>query len=254
MTFTTAIVKKPGKSMIQGITAANLGKPDFELALQQHQNYINALQNCGLKVVELEATEAYPDSIFIEDAALCTPHCAILTRPGAESRRGEELIIKETLKTFYPAIEEIKSPGTIEAGDIMMVGSHFYIGLSKRTNLNGARQMIAILESYGMTGTTVALEEMLHLKTGLSYLENNILLIYGEFIGRQEFEKYNKIKIPEEEAYAANSVWINGNVLVPAGYPKTKSMIQKLGYKILEVDVSEFRKLDGGLSCMSLRF
>ncbi|SCL86027.1 dimethylarginine dimethylaminohydrolase family protein [Sporanaerobacter sp. PP17-6a] len=252
--FKNVIVRKPCKAIVNGITSANLGKPDFELAKKQHEFYIETLKKCGVKVTILDADEKYPDSCFVEDVALCTKKCAIITRPGALSRRGEEVEMKEVLKKFYSDIEEIKEPGTVEAGDIMMVGDHFYIGLSARTNKDGAEQMISILEKYGFSGSVVPLNEMLHLKSGLAYLENNNLLIAGEFIKNPVFKDFNKIIIPEDEGYAANCIWVNDHVLVPMGYPKTQEAIKKLGYKVEIVDTSEFRKLDGGLSCLSLRF
>ena len=136
----------------------------------------------------------------------------------------------------------------------MMVGSHYYIGESARTNNEGAQQLIAILERHGMTGTVIPLKEVLHLKTGLAYIENNNLLAAGEFLETPEFKKFNIIEVPENETYAANCIWVNGTVIMPAGYPITKSKISALGYKVIEVDTSEFYKLDGGVSCMSLRF
>jgi len=120
--FKYAVVKKPGKSMINGLTGANLGKPDYELALVQHKQYVEALKSCGLKVEVLDADENYPDSCFVEDVALCTPHCAILTRPGAESRRGEAVAMQKVLEKYYSNIEFITAPGTLDAGDVMMVG------------------------------------------------------------------------------------------------------------------------------------
>jgi dimethylargininase len=252
--FTKAIVRRPGRSIINGLSAANLGKPDYQKTVEQHAAYVNALKNCGLEVNELPPDENYPDSTFVEDVALLTPRCAVITNPGAPSRKGEIVSMNEALKGYYKDIEEIRSPGTIEAGDIMMVGSHFYIGLSNRTNSAGAEQMINILSKYGMSGSTVKLEKVLHLKTGLAYLENNNLVACGEFLSNPEFKNFNIIEIPEEESYAANCVWINDNVLVPEGYPLAKSKIIAAGYNVIEVDVSEFRKLDGGLSCLSLRF
>jgi dimethylargininase len=252
--FTKAIVRKPGRSLINGLTTADLGIPDYEKAINQHAAYVKALKSCGLEVLELPPDENYPDSTFVEDVALLTPLCAVITNPGAPSRKGEILSMKEVLKGYYKDIEEIRSPGTIEAGDIMMVGSHFYIGLSNRTNSAGADQMINILNKYGMTGSTVKLAKVLHLKTGLAYLEINNLVACGEFLSSPEFKKFNIIEIPEEESYAANCVWINNNVLVPEGYPVTKRRIMAAGYNVIDVDVSEFRKLDGGLSCLSLRF
>lgn len=252
--FKNVIVKRPCQKMIEGLTSANLGKPDYELATKQYENYIETLKKCGVEVTILDADDNYPDSCFIEDVALCTKRCAIITRPGAISRRGETEGIKEVLEKFYENIEFIKEPGTIEAGDIMMVGDHFYIGLSARTNEEGARQMIEILNKYCFTGSVVPLKKILHLKTGLAYLENNNLLVAGEFVDNSEFSKYNKIVIDENDSYSANCIWVNGNVLIPAGYEKTKSAIEKLGYNVYVVDTSEFRKLDGGLSCLSLRF
>jgi dimethylargininase len=252
--FKYAIVRTPSKTLMNGLTDADLGKPDYTKALVQHKDYINALKECGLKVTILDACDEYPDSCFVEDVALMTPPCAIITNPGAPSRRGETAYIKDAVKSFYDIVEQIVSPGLLEAGDIMMVGDHYYIGLSERTNQQGADQLITILEKHGLGGSVVTMSEVLHLKTGLGYLENNNLLACGEFITKPEFQKYNIIKINQDDSYSANSVWINGTVLVPKGYSKTVGAIKKAGYKIREVDVSEFQKLDGGLSCLSLRF
>ncbi len=252
--FTKAIVRTPSKSMVDGLTSADLGVPDYELALSQHAAYIEALQTCGVEVEVLAADEQHPDSTFVEDVALLTAKCAIITRPGALSRQGETAVLPQILAPHYTNIEEIQSPGTVEAGDIMVVGSHFYIGLSARTNENGAQQVITHLEKYGMSGSMVTLEEVLHLKTGLAYLENNNLLACGEFLNKPEFQQFNILEIDADESYAANCIWVNDTVLIPAGYPKARQTIEKAGYAIIEVDVSEFRKLDGGLSCLSLRF
>ncbi len=240
--------------MVDGITTANLGTPDYSKAIEQHQNYIVALKKCGLNVTVLEADENFPDSTFVEDTALITPHCVIITNPGAESRQQEIQSMKITLSDFFDHIETINSPGTVEAGDIMMVGNHYYIGLSARTNLSGANQMTEILKKYGMTASTIPLKEVLHLKTGLSYLENNNLLVCGEFQSISEFQQYNQLRVEADEAYAANSVWINGHVLIPAGFPKARQLVESCNYQVIEVDVSEFQKIDGGLSCLSLRF
>ena len=136
----------------------------------------------------------------------------------------------------------------------MMVGDHFYVGRSARTNEEGIRQFIAILEKYGLSGSEVTLEEVLHLKTGVNYLENGNMLVSGEFVAKPEFQKYNLVEIPEEEAYAANCIWVNGTVIVPEGYPAVEKAVRDLGYKVLLVDTSEYRIVDGGLSCLSLRF
>ncbi len=252
--FTRAIVRKPCQAMLNGLTEANMGLPDYQLACEQHLDYISALKECGLQVTELPALEDYPDSCFVEDVALLTPKCAILTHPGAVSRRGETPHIEEAIKEFYPKIERIDLSGHVEAGDIMMVAEHFYIGLSDRTDTQGATQLIELLEKYNLSGSMVEMSELLHLKTGLSYLENNNLLTFGEMNAHPDFIQFNRIEIDTDEDYAANSVWINGTILVPKGFPKALHAIQQLGYQTREVAMSEFQKLDGGLSCLSLRF
>ena len=252
--FKNAIVRKPCKNLVNGLTTANLGKPDYQLALIQHQVYIEALEECGLEVTVLEADEKHPDSTFIEDTALLTPHCAIIANPGAHSRNGEIIELSQLIENVYPIVESISTPGTLEGGDILMVGNHFYIGISERTNLFGANQLIGILAKYGLLGSTIPVENFLHLKSGVSYLENDNLLVTGSFKNIPEFQKYNLILVDENESYTANSLWINDKVLVPKGFPKTKKKIERAGYPTIEVDVSEFRKLDGGLSCLSLRY
>ncbi len=252
--FSKAIVRIPGRSMTTGLTSATLGKPDHSLALEQHSRYVQTLKSLGLEVEVLPPDEQYPDSTFVEDTALLTPHCAIITRPGAPSRRGEVEEMAEFIPQYYDHVERVQAPGTVEAGDIMMVGDHFYIGLSQRTNTEGARQVIAILDRYGMTGSVIELRQVLHLKTGLAYLENNNLLACGEFLEHPAFQHLQVIVIPASESYAANCIWINGTVLVPAGFPVSSQRIADTGYDIIELDLSEFQKLDGGLSCLSLRF
>ena len=253
--FSNAIVRVPGKSLVNGLSdSKELGLPDYDKAIIQHHSYIEALQSCGLEVNVLESCEDYPDSTFVEDVALITPNCVIMTRPGAESRRGEVEQIMAVLKSQFNNLETIEAPGTIEAGDVMMVGNHYYIGLSDRTNLQGAEQLIKLLVKHGHTGSTVELKDVLHLKTGLSYIENNMLIICGEFKIDTIFSGFDHIEIPEEESYAANCIWVNDNVLIPAGYPLSKEKISSTGYNVIEVEVSEFKKLDGGLSCLSLRY
>lgn len=252
--FKHAIVRRPGASLAAGITSADLGVPDYERALQQHNQYIEVLRGCGVEVIILEADEQYPDSVFVEDTAVLANKIAIITRPGALSRQGEEDSIKKVLQKFYTDIECIDAPGTLEGGDVMRVRNHFYVGISDRTNEEGAGQFAEIINGYGYKVSKVRMEKFLHLKTGLAYLENNYLLTAGEFINRAGFETFNRIVIDDSESYAANCIWVNNVVLVPKGFPKVKMAIESVGYKTLEVEVSEFRKLDGGLSCLSLRF
>ena len=236
--FNHVIVRRPCKAMVEGITSGLYpGKPDYALALKEHDSYIEALKQCDVDVTVLEADERYPDSCFVEDPALITGKCAIITNPGAASRNGEKNEIISAIRKFFDDdhIEYIQDPGTLEGGDVMMVGDHFYVGRSARTN-------------------EVTLEKVLHLKTGVNYLENNNMLVSGEFVTKPDFEMYYRVEIPEEEAYAANCIWVNDTVIVPEGYPAVLKAVQDMGYRTLTVDTSEFRKLDGGLSCLSLRF
>ena len=255
--YTNVIVKRPCHALTEGLTSGLYpGKPDYEKALAQHDAYIAALRQCGVEVTVLPADEAYPDSCFVEDPAVVTRSCAVITNPGAPSRKGETAAIEAALRQFFPAdrIEHIKAPGTLEGGDVMMAGDHFYVGRSARTNEEGIRQFAQILAKYGMTVSEVPLYEVLHLKTGVNYLENGNLLVSGEFVEKPDFAAYHRVQIPEEEAYAANCIWVNDTVIVPAGYPRVLAAVQALGYQTLTVDTSEYRKIDGGLSCLSLRF
>jgi dimethylargininase len=252
--FKHAIVRKPCPEMINGLTEASLGIPDYQKAMDQHAAYVEALRSCGLKVLVLEPDSAYPDSTFVEDVALCTSEFAIVTNPGATSRNGERIGMRTVLQTFLDHIDSIEAPGTLDAGDVMKTGNHFYIGLSERTNHQGADQLIDLLNKYGQTGEKVPLKNMLHLKSGVSYLEKNKMLVAGEFRNQPVFENFQLIEIAPEETYAANSLWVNNRVLVPAGFPKTMKSIEQAGYETQTLDVSEFQKLDGGLSCLSLRF
>lgn len=255
--FSNAIVRRPSRAVADGITSApELGRPDYDLALKQHEAYVQALEQTGAAVTILEASEEYPDSCFVEDPAVLTRECAIITNPGAESRNGEKDLILPAVREFYPEerIEYIEPPGTLEGGDVMMAGDHFFVGRSARTNAEGIRQFIAILGRYGLTGSEVPLERVLHLKTGVNYIERGNMLVCGEFVDKPDFAAYNRLVIPEEEAYAANCIWMNGTVIVPEGYPATAALVRGAGYDVLTVDTSEFRKIDGGLSCLSLRF
>jgi len=252
--FSSALVRLPCRNLVHGVSTAGLGAPDHERALGQHAAYVQALRSCGLEVRLLEADEAHPDSVFIEDTAILSEKAAVVARPGAPSRLGEEAAAAEALRTHYPLLDAITAPGTLEGGDVFRAGDRFFVGISGRTNPEGARQLAVILQRHGYSVTPVPLRRVLHLKTGVAYLENNRLLACGEFLGHPLLSSFEIIPVPVEESYAANSLWVNGRVLVPSGFPQTREAIEKAGYKTVPVDVSEFRKLDGGLSCLSLRF
>ena len=254
MKNTHAIVRLPGKSIVSGLSSSKQPVPVYEKALEQHHQYVAALKKCGLRVHTLDAIEAYPDSTFVEDVAVLTPHGAILTNPGAESRKGEVAAINQALGQYFQQIEQIDPPGILEGGDVMRVGSHYYIGLSDRTNSSGAQQLISVLEKYGMTGSTIPVKNFLHLKTGVTWVSSNTLLASNGIIPSGKFRKFHIIPVPEGEQGAANCIAINDKIMMPAGFPQTRKLLDQLGSEIIEVDISEFAKIDGGLTCLSLRF
>ncbi len=248
-----AIVRKPGRSFAEGITTANKGKPCIETAIKQHRQYVEALESLGIEVLVLEADERFPDSTFVEDTAIVNERCAIITRPGAQTRRGEELEILPVLQRFYQKIEYLQGEASLDGGDVLRVKNHFFIGLTQRTNKEGARQLTDILGAYGYTASTIEVEEVLHLKTGVVYLDKGIILATGEFLKTKAFSSYRVLEVVEEEAYAVNCIVVRDTLLIPKGFPKTRDMLQKEGFRTLEVEMGEFEKMDGGLTCLSLR-
>jgi dimethylargininase len=247
----------PGDNFTEGLTTAELGTPDVKLALSQHEAYCLALESCGLELIRLPSDLQRPDSTFVEDTAVLTSQSAMLTRPGAASRLGEVDAIRETIQRFYPSIHEIAAPGTLDGGDVCEAGPHFFIGISHRTNQEGARQLSQWLATNGFTSSLVDVREMrsiLHLKSGIAYLDNNDLVVMDELAGREEFSGYNLIRVPAEETYACNCVLVNDRALMPAGFPRLEDHLARRGYQPLPIEMSEFRKMDGGLSCLSLRF
>jgi dimethylargininase len=251
--FTTAITRTPGKNVAQGLTTSDLGAPDYELILRQHHSYIDTLKSIGLEVIILDEQQAYPDAHFVEDTAVVTPDVAVIARPGAPARQGEENTVAPVLGR-YRKTACIAAPGTLDGGDVLMAGNHFFIGLSERTNESGARQLGKFLEKYGHTWETVQVGAGLHLKSSINYLGKNTLIVTEEFANKEVLKKYDKITVDACEEYAANTLWINDHLITPAGFPVTRSKLDAAGMKVIELDMSEVRKMDGGLTCLSLRF
>jgi dimethylargininase len=255
--FTRAIVRAPGRNFATGLTSVDLGMPDYALALEQHEAYCAALERCGLELIRLEADERYPDSTFVEDTAVLSKRVAVVTLPGANSRRGEVESVRELLAQFYPAVHAIAEPGTVDGGDVFEVGSHFFIGISHRTNEAGAQQLAAVLARFDYTSTFVDIRNLtniLHLKSGIAYPGDNHLVVSESLASRAEFLSYDLIPVPAGDEYAANCVRVNHHVLLPAGYPELEGKLRELGYDTIALEMSEFQKMDGGLSCLSLRF
>jgi dimethylargininase len=251
--FKVAIARLPGENFADGLTTSNLGRPSYPLILEQHRAYVDTLRRLGLEVIVLPAEAHYPDAYFTEDTAIVTPHVAVITRPGAKARRGEEATIEPVLARYRP-IERIAAPGTVDGGDVLMVENHFFIGLSERTNQAGAEQLGGALEKYGHTWEAVPVGAGLHLKSSVNYIGKNTLLLTQALVEYAGFAPYEKILIDPDEEYAANTLWVNDCLLTPRGFPKTRQKLSRLQLEIIELDVSEVRKMDGGLTCMSLRF
>lgn len=252
MSVSHAIVRTPTVRAGAGLTTAGLGAPDIDTMLAQHRDYVAALESLGLQVTVLAGDESYPDSHFIEDTAVITPDMAVITRPGAASRRGEEAAVEPLLAEDRP-VARIASPGTVDGGDIVVLEETAVIGLSARTNEEGARQLAGILEEQGLRCISVQVGDGLHLKSSINALAGNRLLVTQAFSECGEIAKFERVVIPAEESYAGNSLWINDHALVPAGFPQTRSLVEALGIEVIELDVSEFRKMDGGLTCLSIR-
>jgi dimethylargininase len=255
--FTRAIVRPPGASFSRGLTTANLGKPRLDVALVQHETYCAALEKCGLTLTRLDPDDRFPDSTFVEDTAVLTERFAVLARPGAPSRQGEVAAVGEALVASYGTCGEITAPGTLDGGDVCQVNDHFFIGLSQRTSAEGAAQLEAMLATRGFTTSTVDIrgsDGLLHLKSGISWPGRDVLVLTAALAAEPAFERYEAIVTDPAEEYGANCVAVNGHVLIPAEHPRLAAALAGHGFEVIPLPVSEFRKMDGGLSCLSLRF
>ncbi|MBK9089458.1 MAG: N(G),N(G)-dimethylarginine dimethylaminohydrolase [Holophagales bacterium] len=257
MTFTRAIVRPPSATFAEGLTTAGLGPPDLPAALAQHAAYLAALEACGLEVTTLPPDDRFPDSTFVEDTAVLARGLAVLCRPGAPSRAGEVDAIRPALEAFFHSSAAIEAPGTVDGGDVCEAGDHVFIGVSERTNEGGARQLASLLSPLGLGSSVVdirGIPGLLHLKSGIAWLGGRTLALTDLLASRPEFRGWSRLPVPPGEEYAANAVLVNGRVLLAAGFPRFEGAVRALGLPTVPLDMSEFRKLDGGLSCLSLRF
>ena len=257
MHLTRAIIRPPAATFATGITSSDLGPPDLGLALEQHEAYCRTLERLGLTLDRLPPDPDFPDSTFVEDAAIVTDRGAILTRPGAPSREGEVVALGEALCRWFPQLGRITPPGTVDGGDLCEAEDHFFIGVSHRTNMEGAAQLARWLADRSYSSSLIGIRRsagILHLKTGLSWLGGRRLVAWGELGGHGALRGWEVVQIPEGEEYAANCIRVNDAVLIAAGFPHTAALLRDLGQNVVAVDVSEYRKMDGGLSCLSLRW
>ena len=253
--FTNAITRIPSKSVIKGLRAFDIGAPDLNQMILDHQDYTLALQEAGAKIIELPPLEKYPDSLFVEDTTLCLPNVAILMRPGAPSRMGEVLEIEPIICEMFNNVVKILKPGLIEAGDILTTGKEVLVGSSARTNSEGIHQLREILSKWNyIVREVVTPKEILHFKTDCSILGPETVLCTKRLEKTGCFSNYQVINTHDGEEAAANAIRYNDTVIIPSGFPVTSSRIRDAGYSVREVNNSECAKLDGGMSCLSLRF
>ncbi|MFM7718804.1 MAG: dimethylarginine dimethylaminohydrolase family protein [Actinomycetota bacterium] len=253
--FTHAIVRPPGASFAEGLTTQALGAPDLDLALAQHDAYCRALEAAGVELVRLPADERFPDSTFVEDTAVVTARGVVITRPGAPSRAGETEAIAEVFARLGAPTATLEPPGTVDGGDVCQLGERFLIGRSDRTDDAGAAALAERLAAYGHPASTatVPADAFLHLKSGMSWLGEGRVAVVDELAALPELAAFERIRVAPEEAYAANCIRVNDVVIVPAGFPRFVADLRAASLEPLEVEVSEFRKQDGGVSCLSLR-
>ena len=254
-TFSHAITRKPAASAINGLRAVDTGSPNLAVFQQHHNDYVAALKTTGVTVVELDALEAFPDSVFIEDAALCLREGAIIMRPGAPSRLGEAAEILPVLKNLYSEVVSINGPGFIEGGDILTTEIEILVGKSARTNAEGVAELRKLASAWGYSVREVETPpDVLHFKTDCSLLDEETILSTKRLPASGCFEGYRTIHTADGEEACANAIRYNQLVIMPAGFPKTADRLRDAKYEVCEIGNTEAAKLDGGMSCLSLRF
>lgn len=224
---------------------------DPERAARQHDEYENVLQSLGCDVRRLPGLPEHPDSVFIEDTAVALDECAIMTRPGAESRRGEVPGVAAALGVLRP-LYHIEGPGTLDGGDVLRVGRRLYVGISTRSNADGARQLADAAGAHGYTVKRVVIRECLHLKTAVSTLPDGTLLLNPRWVDAASFDGAPHLVAHPSEPEASNVLVVRDVVVAPVGAPATRGMLEKAGYRVVAVDASELAKAEGGLTCCSL--
>ena len=253
MYFTHAMCRLPADTVASGLTTAAAGAPDAQRTRAQHQAYVDILLGLGLCVTTLPAQPAFPDAHFVEDTAVLMPELAVLTNPGAPSRRGEVQSIAPIVSRFKHALR-MGPEAHMDGGDVLMVDKHFFVGLTSRTNEAGVREFASAVEKFGYRVDTVEVSAGLHLKSIVNYVGRNTLILSEGCAHLPQFKGYQTLVLKPEEEYAGNTLWINDTLITPSGYPDTLRKLQTLGLPIIQTDTSEIAKMDGGLTCLSLRF
>jgi dimethylargininase len=250
--FTHAIVRTPCEAFANGLTTANLGSASHELMLTQHAQYVQALHDANVEVEILPPVDEFPDAHFVEDVAVVVPELAVIARPGADSRRGETALIEQALAA-HRKLHHIEAPGTLDGGDVLIVGKHVMVGLSERTNEAGAQQLGDAFATFGYHTTPIAIDESLHFKSDANWVDANTLIVTRTLAAHTALNDYTLIVVPDEERYAANCLRVNERLFMAKGFPRTERLIRSLDLEVIPLPISECRKMDGGLTCMSLR-
>jgi dimethylargininase len=224
---------------------------DLEAARLQHRGYIRALEQLRCQVIELPAEPDLPDSVFVEDTALILPEVAVITRPGADSRRGESEAIMRALSPLLPLVQ-IREPATVDGGDVLVLGKRIYVGLSTRSNQAAVDQLNELLSPHGYTVSGIPLDGCLHLKSAVTRVDDDTLLINTSWVDRGYFSGYQLIETDPSEPSAANCLPIGDSIIFPIAFPKTRARLEERGYIIVPVDVSELAKAEGAVTCCSL--
>jgi dimethylargininase len=224
---------------------------DVNIARAQHRAYVDTLKALGCEVIELPAEPDLPDSVFVEDTAVILPEVAIITRPGAVSRRAETESITRTLSP-HMELAHIREPATVDGGDVLVLGKNVYVGLSTRSNPEAISQLQEVLGGYGYSITGVPLQDCLHLKSAVTLLDEKTVLINTGWVDASCFADFDLIEIDPTEPSGANCLPVGDMVIFPTAFPKTRARLEERGYKITPVDVSELAKAEGAVTCCSL--
>ncbi len=224
---------------------------DLDIARAQHREYINALKTLGCEIIELAEEPELPDSVFVEDAAFILPEVGVITRPGADSRKPETETVAKALSLHLPLLH-VTEPATVDGGDVLILGKNIYIGLSTRSSPAAITQLQSLLDNYGYKVTGVQMHDCLHLKTAVTRVDDNTLLINKNWTDIHHFRDFKLIEIDASEPYAANCLPINGSIIYPTSFPKTRARLETDGYKITPVTVDELAKAEGAVTCCSL--
>lgn len=253
--FTHAIARSPGASVSAGLRKTGGHPPDSGQFRVEHEAYVAALASAGVEVTALPALEAFPDSVFVEDAALCVGGTAITLRPGAPTRRGEAAAIRPVLESLFESVLDLPGEGSVDGGDVLLTDDQAFVGLSERTDEKGCEALSSLLEDLGYRIRKVhSPPEVLHLKSDCGLLDSNTIFATRRLAATGCFAGYKVIEAPEGEEAAANLVRVNGVVFVRTGFPRTEELLRKAGFAVTALSADQAARVDGGLSCMSLRF